>query len=94
MLSLEKVEKVVRLPQKPVTRKRAVLDLSKLNCISQAVSIPIKKQPSILAAKVAQGKPLALAGVIMDSVYRRQAPRPPPINTQINCLPIILFDGQ
>ena len=98
-LSLEKVEKVVKPPQNPVSNTSDRSDLKSWILIKHPLNIPISKQPSRLVIKVAHGKVTEGFVIPRVSKKRKHAPIPPPIKTSNNCLRIIsgnneYFDGK
>lgn len=84
MLSNPKVEKVVKPPKRPVSKKRVNSGVIKLCFSARLAIIPIKKQPSILATNVPEGNcPVAL-GSQREILYLAMVPKNPPHPTKIN----------
>lgn len=83
MSSSEKVENVVRLPQKPVARIKYHEEFKK-SLSNQLNTNPSKKHPIRLTESV--GNHFMLPWLMMSEKYQRSdAPSPPPKKTSSNC---------
>ena len=79
--SFEKVENVVKPPQKPTVRKRAQLLPSLAPRLKSPQRHPIRRHPRRFAARVAQGRLLPRPFISNDITYLAAPPRKLPLPT-------------
>lgn len=82
--SNEKVEKVVRPPQKPIPNKAYVAGLSWSLC-NNATNMPNSKHPKLLTSNVGSHL-IWFVFTHIENKKRKQLPNPPPKKMSNNCL--------